>query len=132
VHCESSRELGFALSYTPLLPSKGEKKTVFMVTSGLFLCLFRLNYNGNFCILTFCILKANACHQAIRFGLKIEEYKMAKLNIHGTHGCFWFANAMNYTAYLQTAVFQCTACTIDEIMTSEVHSRVLTYKSGAQ
>jgi hypothetical protein len=44
VHCESSRQLGFALSYTPLLPSNGGKKTVFMVTSGLFLCLFRLNY----------------------------------------------------------------------------------------
>jgi len=33
VHCESSRQLGFALSYTlsPLLPSNGEK-TAFMVT----------------------------------------------------------------------------------------------------
>jgi len=47
VHCESSRQLGFALSYT--LPStlKRRKKTVFMVTSGLFLCLFRLNYRDD-------------------------------------------------------------------------------------
>jgi hypothetical protein len=43
---------------------------------------------------------------------------MAKLNTHGTHGCFWFATATNYTAYLQTAVFQRAAGTFDEIVTS--------------
>jgi hypothetical protein len=75
------------------------------------------------------------CHrvcEAVRIGLKTEEYKMAKLNTHGTHGCFGFANATNYTAHLQTAVFQCKEGTIDEIPTSEFHSRVLMYKSGAQ
>ena len=37
VHCESSHQLGFALSYTPppLVPSNGEK-TVFMVTSNVY------------------------------------------------------------------------------------------------
>jgi len=43
VQCESSRQLGFALSYTPFYPQT-EEKTVFMVTTGLCLCLFRLNY----------------------------------------------------------------------------------------
>jgi len=44
VHCESSRQLGFALSYTPPFYPQTEKKAVFKVTSGLFLCLFQLNY----------------------------------------------------------------------------------------
>jgi len=35
VHCESSRQLGFALSYTPPSTLKGEK-TVFMVNSNVY------------------------------------------------------------------------------------------------
>jgi len=48
VHCESSRQLGFALSYTlPHFYPQTEKKTVFMVTSGPFFWgLFRLYYTG--------------------------------------------------------------------------------------
>jgi hypothetical protein len=46
VQCESSRQLGFALTYAPPPPASTLKreKNVFMVTSGIFLCLFRLNY----------------------------------------------------------------------------------------
>jgi hypothetical protein len=38
VHCESSRQLGFALSLPlpSLLPSNGGRKTVFMVTSNVY------------------------------------------------------------------------------------------------
>ena len=48
VHCESSRQLGFALSYTRLLPSNGEK-TVFMVTSGLFFFLVYFDCTRSSC-----------------------------------------------------------------------------------
>jgi len=75
------------------------------------------------------------CHrvcEAVRDVFKIEEYKKAKLNTHATHSSFCFATAKNYTAHLQTVVFQCTACTIDEIVTSEFHSRVLMYKREAK
>jgi hypothetical protein len=43
MHCESSRQLGFVLSYTPLLTLKRRKKNSIY---GNLECLFRLDYTG--------------------------------------------------------------------------------------